>query len=61
MEKHIQLTENLKDLHYGNNGVGKLGYIYYGGVMDLTSASDIELVNMSMTSEEEHEEVEHNL
>ena len=49
-EDHVPLLEGLKELRYGDGGVGDLGYIYYGG---LNSPSRTEA---PVDSEEEVEE-----
>lgn len=59
LEEQVALTENLRDLRYGDNGVGDLGYIYYGGLTDPLPASSS--LRTPISSEEECEEVEEDL
>ena len=53
-EEHVPLLSGLWDLQFGDDAVGKLGYVYYGG---LTNPSPLP----TERDEEEEEEVEYGL
>ena len=61
LEERVSLTENLGDLRFGDNGVAKLGYIYYGGLINPPLANDSITTRTDYTSEDEREEVEEDL
>ena len=52
-EECVPLLSGLRDLQFGDDAVGKLGYVYYGG---LTNPSPL-----PTESDEEEEEVEYGL
>ena len=57
-EDRVPLLEGLRDLRYGDGGVGELGYIYYGGLHN--PGGDMHGGDMPSTDSEE-EEVEQDL
>ena len=57
-EECVPLLSGLWDLQFGDDAVGKLGYVYYGG---LTNPSPLPTERDEEEEEEEEEEVEYGL
>ena len=54
-EEDVPLLSGLQDLQFGDDAVGKLGYVYYGG---LTNPSPLPTESDDDDDEEEEEEEE---